>query len=770
MTRTNWRGPRLALLSGAAALIASPAYAQAAKPAAPKAPPKASQPAHPWLNPKLSPDRRADLVLKAMTNDEKFTVIFGYFGSDMKPRYARPAASLDASAGYVAGVPRLGIPGQWQTDAGGGVATQGSHQDLRPRTALPSGLATAATWNPELAFRGGAMIGAEARASGFNVQLAGGINLMREPRNGRNFEYGGEDPWLAGTMVAAQIRGIQSNHIVSTIKHYALNAQETGRFVVSSNIGDAEARTSDLLAFQFAIERSDPHSVMCAYNRVNGDYACENDWLLNTVLKKDWGYKGYVMADWGADHSSAKAANAGLDQESAGEAFDKQPFFGAPLQADLAAGAVSQARIDDMARRVLRALFASGAVDHPVTKPATNHLPAAMLAAHAKITQADAEEAIVLLKNDGGLLPLAKTARTIAVIGGHADVGVLSGGGSSQVYPVGGRAVKGLTPAPWPGPVIYYPSSPLKALAKRYPGAKVAYDDGTDPARAAKLAAASDIALVFADQWTTESEDVHTLALPKNQDATIDAVASANRKTVVVLPTGGPVLMPWLDRVGAVLQAWYPGQRGGQAIARLLFGEVNPSGRLAMTFPKTADQAPRASAPGFAEQAAIDDARRAGQTVPGIKGFPAKYVEGAAVGYRWYAQQKLKPLYPFGYGLSYTSFAYKNLKVEDAAGLKVSFDVTNTGKVAGADTPQLYVTAGKRKPMVRLAGFQKVDLAPGQTQRVTLTVEPRILADYDVAKPGWSIAAGSYSLFVGRNAGEPVLTGKAKLKAWSRKP
>ncbi|WP_168076649.1 beta-glucosidase [Caulobacter sp. SSI4214] len=761
MTRTNWRGPRLALLIGASALIASPAYAQAAKPAAPKAPPKASQPAHPWLNPKLSPDRRADLVLKAMTNDEKFTVIFGYFGSDMKPRYARPAASLDASAGYVAGVPRLGLPGQWQTDAGVGVATQGSHQDLRPRTALPSGLATAATWNPELAFKGGAMIGAEARASGFNVQLAGGINLMREPRNGRNFEYGGEDPWLAGTMVAAQIRGIQSNHIVSTIKHYALNAQETGRFVVSSNIGDAEARTSDLLAFQFAIERSDPHSVMCAYNRVNGDYACENDWLLNTVLKKDWGYKGYVMSDWGADHSSAKAANAGLDQESAGEAFDKQPFFGAPLKADLAAGAVSQARIDDMARRVLRALFASGAVDHPVTKPATNDLPAAMLAAHAKITQADAEEAIVLLKNDGGLLPLAKTARTIAVIGGHADVGVLSGGGSSQVYPVGGRAVKGLTPATWPGPVIYYPSSPLKALAKRYPGAKVVYDDGTDPARAAKLAAASDVALVFADQWTTESEDVHTLALPKNQDATIDAVASANRKTVVVLTTGGPVLMPWLDKVGAVVEAWYPGTAGGEAIARVLSGEVDASGRLPVSFPRSEADLPRPKLDG------LDKAKD--------QPFDVDYsIEGAAVGYKWYDLKRIQPLFPFGHGLSYSRFAYSNLKAA-AVGDKVtvSFDVKNVGPRAGKDVPQVYVSpkAGANgatwEAPKRLAGFQKVALAPGASQHVVLTIDPRLLAVWDGKAHGWSIAAGQYEIALGASSRALSSTAQVSLAARS---
>ena len=753
MTRTTWRGLSLALLIGAstAALTVAPALADAAQK------PAAAAPAHPWLDAKLTADQRADLALKAMTNDEKFTIIFGYFGSDMKPRYARHKDSLEASAGYVAGVPRLGVPGQWQTDAGVGVATQGSHQDLRPRTALPSGIATAATWNPDLAFKGGAMIGKEARDSGFNVQLAGGVNLMRDPRNGRNFEYGGEDPLLAGTMVAAQIRGIQSNHIISTIKHYALNAQETGRFVVSSNIDDAAARTSDLLAFQFAIEQSDPHSVMCAYNRVNGTYACENDWLLNTVLKKDWGYKGYVMSDWGADHSAAKAANAGLDQESAGEAFDKEAFFGAPLKADLASGKVSQARIDDMARRVLRALFASGAVDHPVPTPTGHELPAATLAAHAKITQADAEEAIVLLKNDGDLLPLAKTAKTIAVIGGHADAGVLSGGGSSQVYPAGGRAVKGLEPATWPGPVIYYPSSPLKALQARYPGAKVSYDDGTDPARAAKLAAESDLALVFADQWTTESRDVPDLNLPHGQDATIDAVASAQKKTVVVLLTGGPVAMPWLDKVGAVVEAWYPGTAGGEAIARVLTGEVDASGRLPVSFPKSVADLPRPK---------LDGVGKADGEL-----FDVDYdVEGAAVGYKWYDLKKIEPLFPFGHGLSYSKFAYSNLTAA-AAGDKVtvSFDVKNVGARAGKDVPQVYVApkAGGWEAPKRLAGFKKVSLAPGASQRVTLTVDPRLLAVWDGKAHGWSIAAGQYDIALGSSSRALSSTAQVTLAARS---
>lgn len=749
MTRTTWRGLALALLIGASAsaLTVAPALAQAAKPAA----------AQPWLDARLDPDKRADLAVAAMTNDEKFTVIFGYFGADMKPKYTRHPDSLEASAGYVAGVPRLGIPGQWQTDAGVGVATQGQRQGLRERTALPAGIATTATWNPELAEKGGAMIGKEARDSGFNVQLAGGINLVREPRNGRNFEYGGEDPWLAGVMVGAQIRGIQSNKIISTIKHYALNGQETGRFVHSTNISDAAARTSDLLAFQFAIEQSNPHSVMCAYNRVNGVYACENDWLLNTVLKKDWGYKGYVMSDWGADHSAAKAANAGLDQESAGEAFDKQPWFGAPLKADLAAGKVSQARIDDMARRVLRAMFASGVVDHPVTKPTSHDLPAATLAAHAKITQADAEEGVVLLKNEGGLLPLAKTARTIAVIGAHADVGVLSGGGSSQVYPVGGRAVQGLEPATWPGPMIYYPSSPLKALRARYPDATITYDDGTDPARAAKLAAQSDLALVFADQWTTESWDVKDLNLPKNQDATIDAVASANKKTVVVLLTGGPVVMPWLDKVGAVVEAWYPGTAGGEAIARVLTGEVDASGRLPVTFPRSVADLPRP---------ALDGVGKAEGEM-----FDVNYdIEGAAVGYKWYDLKKIEPLFPFGHGLSYTKFAYSNLKAEAKDGtLTVSFDVKNVGARAGKDVPQVYVApkAGGWEAPKRLAGFKKVDLAPGASQTVSLTVDPRLLAVWDGKAHGWSIAAGAYDIALGSSSRAISSTAEVTLAARS---
>ncbi len=733
MKRQQMRALAMALML-TTALPAAAAHAQGA----------ASSAAKPWTNPKLTADQRADLVVAQMTQDEKLQLVFGFFGSNQKkPQFTPSPEARMGSAGYIPGIPRLGVPPLWETDAGVGVATQRETSGpLRERTSLPSGLATAATWNPDVAYKGGAMIGSEARSSGFNVQLAGGVNLAREPRNGRNFEYGGEDPLLAGVIVGAQIKGIQSNKIISTIKHWALNAQETGRMTVSSNVADDAARASDFLAFEFAIEQSDPGAVMCAYNRINSTYACENNYLLNEVLKTDWAYKGFVMSDWGGVHSTAKAANAGLDQESAWT-FDKQPFFGAPLKAAVADGSVSQARLDDMVRRITRSMFAHGLFDHPVTPNAPIDF-----AAHAKVTQADAEEAIVLLKNDGALLPLAKTAKKIVVIGSHSDVGVLSGGGSSQVFPVGGMAVKGLGPKGFPGPIVYHPSSPLKALRARNPGATFVYDDGADPAAAAKAAAGADVVIVFAHQWAAESQD-YSLTLADNQDALIDAVASANPKTAVVLETGGPVLMPWLSKVGAVIEAWYPGTNGGEAIARVLTGEVNPSGRLPITFPQSAEQLPR-------------------QTIDCDPAKPedfcdVAYSEGAAVGYKWFDKKGHAPLFAFGHGLSYSTFGYSDLKTSVVGGkLTVSFKVTNTGKSAGKDVAQVYVGpkdgAGWEAPR-RLGGFKKVDLAPGASTSVSVTVDPRLLATFDSKAKTWNVAAGAYEVSLG--ASSRALTAKA---------
>jgi beta-glucosidase len=690
--------------------------------------------AQPWMDPALAPDARASMVLRAMRQDEKLRLVLGYFGNDGPNGHdRRPADSRPASAGYVAGVPRLNIPPQWETDAGIGVATSGHAGVIRERTALPSGLATAATWNPDLAFAAGAMIGAEARDSGFNVMLAGGVNLARDPRNGRNFEYAGEDPLLAGTMAGAGIAGIQSNHIISTVKHFALNDQETGRDVLSARIGEAAARESDLLAFELAIERGDPGAVMCAYNRVNAVYACENDFLLTRVLKQDWHFPGYVMSDWGAVHS-VQAANAGLDQESAAQAFDKIPYFGKELENQLASGKVPQSRLDDMARRILRALFAKGVVDNPVHEAAIDR------AAHAHITEADSVDSLVLLKNAREILPLPKNLRRIAVIGSHADKGVLSGGGSSQVYPAGGMAVPGLGPPSFPGPEIYDPSSPLLAIKTRLPHAEIRFDSGEKPDSAASVAAGSDVAIVFAHQWTAESQDA-SLTLPDGQDALIAKVAAANKRIIVILETGGPVLMPWLDRVQGVLEAWYPGTRGGDAIARVLFGETDASGRLPITFPRNTAQLPRPTL----------DGDPAHQDIP----FTVTYSEGAAVGYKWFDRTHQDPLFPFGFGLSFGQASYAHLhSVAHGNAVTVSFDVRNDSSRAIRDVPQIYVesfSAGWDAPR-RLAGWSKLDLAPGMTRHVSLSIDPRILARWDVARSAWIIAAGTYSVLLGSSS------------------
>ncbi len=690
----------------------------------------------PWMNPALSADQRAALALKEMTQEEKLVWVLGYFGSDFANKTKKIAAALPGSAGYVAGIPRLGLPALFETDAGVGVASQ-IGPNPRERTALPSGIAIAATWNRQLAFQGGAMIGAEARASGFNVMLAGGLNLMREPRNGRNFEYAGEDPLLAGSMVAQQIRGIESNHIISTLKHFAFNNQETGRFTLNARIDNVSARMSDLLAMQFAIEQSHPGSVMCSYNHLNGQYACENAYLLNEVLKKDWAFQGYVMSDWGAVHSTVAAANNGLDQQSGNE-FDKSPYFSGALEEAVNTGHVPQARLDNMVLRILRTMFDKGVVDHPVAEGGAIDFPA-----HAQVSQSAAEDGMVLLKNDAKILPLRRDVKKIVVIGAHADVGVLSGGGSSQVYPVGGNAVKGIEPTNWPGPVVFYPSSPLQAIKARVPNAQVVYDSGTDAIRAAQLAAQADTVIVFASQWIGEANDALTLALPDAQDALIAAVTKANPRTVVVLETGGPVTMPWLNQTAAVLEAWYPGTSGGEAIARVLFGEVNPSGHLPASFPVSVADLPRPVLDG-------DPAK------PELR-FAVDYHEGAAVGYKWYDLKKIKPLFPFGYGLSYTQFAYSGLVAEQKNGqLHVRFRVTNTGNVAGKDVPQLYVATSNNKweAPKRLAGWDKLTLNPGQSSEVALVVEPRLLGVFDGASKTWRIAAGKYQLSVAHHAAD----------------
>lgn len=726
-----------------------------------------AQAPQPWTDTRLTADQRADLVVQAMMLDEKIAMVNGNFGSVL--RKANPAERR-IGGGHVSGVPRLGIPDLYESDASLGVANGGFMRPGDVATALPSSLATAASFDPAVAYAGGAMIGAEARAKGFNVLLAGGANLIRDPWNGRSFEYLSEDTLLTGVMAGQSIRGVQSNGIISTVKHYALNAQESGRYVLDARIPQAALRESDLLAFQIAIEDGQPGSVMCGYNKVDGDWDCENAYLLTDVLKHDWGYSGWVMSDWGAVHSTAKAAKAGLDQES-GQELDTQAFFAAPLKTAVTQGEVPPARLDDMVRRILRAMFSHGLIDHPA--PQT---PQPIdYAAHALVAQRTAEAGMVLLRNQHDLLPLAKGKGRILVIGAHADVGVLSGGGSSQVQAVSGSPVR----LPMPGggvmanfvKITYQGSAPLAAIRARMPEATVSYLDSQDPAAAAAAARQADVVLVFAQQWRTESADLESLALPDGQDALISAVAAANPRTAVILETGGAVLMPWRDQVGAIVEAWYPGERGGEAIARVLFGEVDPSGRLPITFPASAAQAPRPQIPGLANvkaaaaaEAAAPPKPKAGLTTVditgGVKGFPVDYPEGADVGYRWYQRTGARPLYPFGYGLSYARFAYSDLKVTPGATPRVSFTVRNVGARPGGDTPQLYGLVGADKPIRRLIGFEHVTLAPGQSRTVSLTVDARLLARYDAPHGRWVLASAPVPIAVGRNVETLVLTGQ----------
>lgn len=712
-------------------------------------------PAHGQVAKPASPEQRAAETVRQMEPAEKTVLTHGIMAMPVGPGAPPIPADAVPGAGYIPGIPRLGIPALTETDASLGVAhAAGLRRDNA--TALPSGLALASSWNPALAEEGGRMIGSEARAKGYNVMLGGGVNLMRDPRNGRNFEYLGEDPLLAGTLVGHSIRGIQSNRIISTIKHLALNGQETGRHFVDVKIGEANARESDLLAFQIGIEIGQPGSVMCAYNRVRGEQACASDWLLNHVLKRDWRYKGFVMSDWGAV-PNLDAGLRGLDQQS-GEQLDTAVFFGDQLAAAAARDPVWAARLDDMNRRILTAIYASGLDAHPAKAGG-----AIDYAANAAVAEQVARQGIVLLRNEGGALPLARSARNILVVGGLATSGVMSGGGSSQVIGAGGPAAS--IPVGGTGPfanfmnMVYHRSAPFAAIAAKAGDAKVRFRNGRSPSEAAAEAKKSDVVIVFANQWSGEGFDHPDLALPDGQDALIEAVVAANPNTIVVLQTGGPILMPWLGKTAAVLQAWYPGSRGGEAIAAVLFGETNPSGRLPITFPASEAHLPRPKLDGFdwIEPDFI------GRAPVGAGPLVADYdIEGSDVGYRWNMRQGHKALFPFGFGLSYTSFAATGLKTD---GKTATLTVQNTGNRAGATVAQVYLVSRNGQAKQRLAGFQRVELNPGEARIVSVAIDQRLLADW--RSGGWTIAPGSYTFAVGDNAEALGLRVTVQLKARS---
>jgi beta-glucosidase len=700
------------------------------------------------------PDERARATEEQLTDDERFSLIIAVFGAvnveGFSPdRDERIPEGTPMSAGYTPGVSRLGVPALRMSDASMGVTNPGYlGREGDTATAMPGCIALGASFNPALARASGGAIGREARGKGLNVQLAGGNNLMRDPRNGRNFEYFSEDPWHSAVLAAEAVNGIQAEGVVSTVKHFCLNCNETNRHWLDAIIDPAAHRESDLLAFQIAIERGQPGAIMSSYNKVNGDYTGGNSVLLQEVLKGAWGYPGWVMSDWGAT-PSWEFALKGLDQEC-GVQLDVTMWggeqFTGPLRKAYAEGRFPKERLSEMVRRILRSMYAVG-ID------AWDGDPEVDLAAHNEIALATARQGTVLLKNDDVLPLAADTTARIAVIGGHAQVGVVSGVGSGAVTPPGGFAevMKIGGPGTMAGGrnLFLLPSSPLAELKKLLPQAQIEFDPGMSPAEAALMAKRTDIAIVFGIRVEGEGFDNPDLSLPWGQDAVIEAVAAVNPTTIVVLETGNPVSMPWRDTVKAVVQAWYPGQAGGRAIAEVLTGTVNPSGRLPITFPADLAQTPRPELPGLG--------------TPWGTPVTIEYHEGAEVGYRWYAEQNAKPMYAFGHGLSYTSFDHRDLQVSGGDTVTATFTVTNTGDRAGADVPQLYLTEAAGDRRMRLLGFQRVELQRGESRQVTVTADPRLLATFDGTAGRWRIAEGTYRVMLARSADEPVLTADTTL-------
>jgi beta-glucosidase len=683
--------------------------------------------------------RRADSLVSKMTIDEKLQFIHSEYAMANVP---------GGGGGYIQGVPRLGIPDLNMVDS-----STGSGSTVQPSTTFPSTIGLAASWDRALSVNYGKQVAIELRAQGFGMGLGGGVNLAREPRGGRLFEFLGEDPLLAGEMLAERTDGTQSQKVIATIKHYAGNEQEHNRSGGNSQIDERTLREIYLLPFEIAAKRAQPGSVMCSYNELNGIYACENSHILNDVLKNDWHFEGQVQSDWGATHSTANAINAGLDEEEdVGSTVYLTP---AAVKQAIANGSVSTARLDDMVRRKLYVMIRTGVMDHPAQPGGTIDFAAANAFA-----QSVAEQSMVLLKNDNNQLPLsAGSLSRIAVIGGHADAAVLTGGGSGNTRdPVTGAfaGCGGLTFGTstgcgwWTNPWLKLGTPIVSAIHALAPSAQVSFAGNSDQQspfsaytqqqidQAVALARQSDVAIVVVAQPAGEDfGDLQSLSLanPSNQDALVEAVAAVNPRTIVVVESGNPVLMPWKDNVAAILEAWYPGEGGGNAIANVLFGNVNPSGKLPVTFPVRDQDTPTWGQNGTYEANPV-------------------YAEKLDMGYRWYDANNITPMFEFGYGLSYTHFSYSGLSVAHLPGgsLDVSFNVRNDGRVAGAEVPQVYLGVPySGEPPRRLVGWEKVGMNPGESRRVHVTVTQRMQSVWDTSRNNWRYVPGG-TVYVGASS------------------
>ena len=649
-----------------------------------------------WMNPSLPPGQRAALLVRRMTLDEKISQIHMM---DVKghPR-------------EVAGVPRLGIPPFKVTNGPLG-AGPGDTVPALPATALPAALALAASWDTNLAREFGEIAGKEVVDHGDDLIEGPGLNITRVPQNGRNFEYFGEDPFLSGQMGVAEVEAIQQQGVIAEIKHYAANSQETNRKTVNEIIDERTLREIYLPAFETVVKEADPGAVMAAYPSVNGQYCSENIFLLKDVLRRDWGFMGFVQSDYTGTRNAVRCAQAGLD-------LAMQPIhYSGEVKTAITNGQISKVMVDAMVERRFTQMFKFGMFDNVRTN---RPIPAAQDGA---VARSIAEQCAVLLKNNGDTLPLdANTIHTIAVIGPYANVASTGGGGSSAVRPL-------------------YTNAPVEGLTNLLgTNIVVTYNSGANVAEAAVVAKSADVALVIVGNHDNEGRDRPNLSLPNKQDALISAVAAVNPKTIVVLKTGGPVLMPWLDQVPAILEVWYPGEEDGNVVADLLFGAVNPSGKLPMTFPKAENQVP-ASSP---------------EQYPGVNGT-AVYSEQLLVGYRWYDARNVEPLFPFGFGLSYTTFALTNLDVTPFSAdgkVVVSLDVTNTGPRAGAEVVQVYVAAppDAGEPPKQLKGFAKVNLQAGETRHVVITLDRRAFSIWDTEAGQWVLVPGQHQILVGTSS------------------
>jgi beta-glucosidase len=664
-----------------------------------------------------TPAARARAVVAQLTLDEKITELHG-IRTSTEYRYVPP-------------ITRLGVPALLVTNGPAGVGPGSLVQ--APATALPAPISLAASFDPAQAAAYGHVEGAELVDTGRNLLEAPTINMARVPQSGRTFEGYGEDPYLAGQLAAANIQAIQSHGVIANVKHYLGNNQETGRLYGNNVIDERTLHEIYLPAFETAVKQGHAGSVMCAYPKINGTFSCENGGVLNGILKGDWGFDGFVTSDFGAVHSTVPSAAGGLDLE-----MPTGIHFGDNLKAAVRSGQVAIATIDDKLVRRYTKMIEAGLFDRPVT---TTPIPAQLDGAAARRL---AEEGTVLLKNSGvggrPVLPLSPAGLTsIAVIGPEAGAAKTGGGGSSHVNPL-------------------YTVKPVDGIANRAgPGVTVTYHDGSDPAAAASVARAASVAIVMVGDSEAEGQDRPSLALSGNQDALVQAVAAANPRTVVVVKSGGPVLMPWVDRVPAIVEAWYPGEEDGNAVAGILFGDVNPSARLPVTFPRSMADLP-ANTP--AQYPGTMDASGA-RTV--------HYSEGVFIGYRHYDRAGIAPLFPFGYGLSYTTFGYSNLRVtkSPAGRVTVEADVTNTGTVAGGEVAQLYLggpgSPAVSEPPLQLRGFQKVTLQPGATEHVTFTLDARSFSYWDVTSHGWRVAGGPYQIKVGAGSRDLRLQGTVQL-------